>query len=546
MSADVPPQTPATILIVDDERGIVNALRRSLGRLGFHVLCAESGEAALALLGDRGGPGGEGGLPQVVLSDYRMPRMDGVSFLARVKERWPTIQRVLITGFADLDAIERAVNEAGIYRFVNKPWEELRLLSTVRSAVEQWQAVDENRRLLTALADHNRRLEEAVQARTAELSEAQRLLEGSFDAIEHPLMVIDAGYGIRRANRALLQHLGLPSRPASSPVPGTCHELRARSPFALPRTPEGPCVDCPVAQTRQDGRPAEAEWALEAGSLALRSFPLDALTVCLYRDVTQERDTARQLALTDRMAAIGQLAGGVAHEVNNPLSGILAFAQLLLRDGVSGTGGAGGEPAGGAAAPIGPAEAREYLGEIESAALRCKKTVEHLLRFSRQAARDEIGPVDLNALVREALPLIEHQYALRGVRVRCALDPELPEVLGSGAQLQQVLMNLLSNAFDATWQHLRGRPGGGVIEVITACAEGAALLRVRDQGAGLDEAEQARLFLPFYTTKPEGRGTGLGLSVAYGIVTDHGGIIRAYNLPEGGAEFLVVLAGHPG
>lgn len=540
MSAAAPPPTTPTILIVDDERSIVNALRRSLGRLGFHVLCAESGEAALALLGEivgREGAGSDGGhgLPQVVLSDYRMPRMDGVSFLAQVKERWPAIQRVLITGFADLEAIERAVNVAGIYRFVNKPWEELRLLSTVRSAVEQWQAVDENRRLLTALEDHNRRLEEAVQARTAELTQAHRLLSGTFDAIEHPLMVIDEGYRIRRANRALLQHLGLPADSMSSFMPETCHELRARSPFALPRTPEGPCIDCPVAQTRQDGRPAEAEWTLSAGSLALRSFPLDALAVCLYRDVTKERDTARQLALTDRMAAIGQLAGGVAHEVNNPLSGILAFAQLLLRDGVSGP-----------SATIGPAEAREYLGEIESAALRCKKTVEHLLRFSRQAARDEIGPVDLNALVREALPLIEHQYALRGVRVRCALDPDLPEVLGSGAQLQQVLMNLLSNAFDATWQHVRGRPGGGVIEVITACAEGAAVLRVLDQGAGIDEAEQARLFLPFYTTKPEGRGTGLGLSVAYGIVTDHGGIIRAYNRPEGGAEFLVVLAGHSG
>jgi signal transduction histidine kinase len=382
---------------------VLVTLRRSLQRHGFEVLLCESGEEALAQLGALGEPA----LPQVVLSDHRMQGMDGVTFLAQVRARFPTIQRVLITGFADLDAIERAVNEAGISRFLNKPWEDVNLLSTVRSALEQWQVRDENRRLLAALEDHNRRLEETVAERTQALVQA-----------------------------------------------------------------------------------------------------------------------TQRLALADRLAAIGQLAGGVAHEINNPLSGILAFAQLLLRDLQAGT--------------LDPGEELEFLGEIEAAALRCKKIVEHLLRFSRQAQRDEVRPLSLNVLVEEAVPLIEHQYAVRGVRLRCTLDPALPEVSGSGARLQQVLLTLLSNAFDATLLQ-KGGGGGGQIEVTTRALPGAAQLIVRDEGPGIDADSRPRLFSPFFSTKPEGRGAGLGLAVSYGIVTEHRGTIEARDAAAGGAEFTVTL-----
>ena len=114
---------------MDDEQAIRSALRRALQRFGYEVLTAEGGEAALELLGAPGAV-----LPQVVISDQRLQHMDGVTFLTRVKERWPIVQRVLLTGFADVENIERAVNEAGIYRFLSKPWEDVSLLGTVRSA----------------------------------------------------------------------------------------------------------------------------------------------------------------------------------------------------------------------------------------------------------------------------------------------------------------------------------------------------------------------------------------------------------------------------
>ncbi|MCS6913894.1 MAG: response regulator [Myxococcales bacterium] len=503
------------VLIVDDERGVLSTLRRALGRHGFETLLCESGAEALEQLAALSPES----LPQVVLSDNRMPGMDGVTLLSHIRARWPTIQRVLITAYADLDALERAINEAGIYRFLNKPWEHVNLLGTVRSAIEQWEAVEENRRLLQALEDYNRRLEEAVAVRTQQLREEQRLWEQTFDAIADPLMVIDEDDRIQRSNWALRSHLGL----EQDPVGQRCHELRASSRFALPRSQAGPCAGCPAAHTRSTGEPAEAELTGEAGTLVVRTFWLGRLTVCAYRDVTREREAARQLALADRLAAIGQLAGGVAHEINNPLSGVLAISQLILRDLQTGT--------------LDMVELKELLREIESASLRCKRIVDHLLRFSRQAQRDEVRPVGLNALVQEALPLLEHQYALRGVRIVCTLDPHLPDVLGSPAQLMQVLLTLLSNAFDATQQQRRD----GEIQILTQAADGKVMLRVRDQGTGIDERSLPQLFLPFFSTKPEGRGTGLGLAVSYGIVTDHGGKLEVHNLAGGGAEFVVTL-----
>lgn len=511
------PHRPLRVLLVDDERGVLVTLRRALGRHGFETLLCESGAEALEQLAALDPES----LPQVVLSDNRMPGMDGVTLLSQIRARWPTIQRVLITAYADLDALERAVNEAGIYRFLNKPWEDVNLLGTVRSAVEQWQVVEENRRLLQALEDHNRRLEEVVAVRTQQLREEQRLWEQTFDAIADPLMVIDEDYRIQRSNRALRSHLDL--KEDQDPMGQRCHDLRASSQFALPRTQAGPCAGCPAAHTRSTGAPGEADLNGTTSALVLRTFSLGRLTVCAYRDVTREREAARQLALADRMAAIGQLAGGVAHEINNPLSGVLAISQLILRDLQSGT--------------LDMAELGELLREVEAASLRCKRIIEHLLRFSRQAQRDEVRPVGLNALVQEALPLLEHQYALRGVRITCTLDPHLPEVLGSPARLMQVLLTLLSNAFDATQQQRRD----GEIQILTHAADGRVMLRVRDQGSGVDERSLPQLFLPFFSTKPEGRGTGLGLAVSYGIITDHRGTLEVRNLPGGGAEFLVSL-----
>jgi two-component system, NtrC family, sensor kinase len=367
------------------------------------------------------------------------------------------------------------------------------------------------------------------------VSLAKRQWEKTFDAISDPLMIIDADYVIRRANLALADDLGI----AIQRVVGRkCYEVRQQSRQAFPGDRGQPCKGCPVPEARQRVDPRDGDMQSQAGRLyRLRAYPLDdtgahgapapgpapaPLMVCSYRDVTDERDLTRQLMSAEKLAAIGRLAGGVAHEINNPLGGILAFAQILLREKCTAE------------------EQLEYLHEIEKSAFRCKEIVESLLRFSRQSPRPQQRvPLSLNDVVREALGVAKHKYAVRDVEITCALEQPLPLVLGNANQLEQVLVNLLANAFDA----ISTRPGPlrGAIEVSTASAETAVEMRVSDSGVGIDEAHLAQIFDPFFTTKEEGKGTGLGLAVSYAIIREHGGRITGRNQPGGGALFAVTL-----
>ncbi|MBI4508804.1 MAG: response regulator [Deltaproteobacteria bacterium] len=512
---------PARFLLVDDEDAVLRSLRRFLARDGFEVEVATSAELALEIL--------EGGfVPHVIISDFRMPGVDGVMFLREVRERWPRVQRVLMTGFADIQAIESAINDSKIYRFVAKPWDEAGLLATVRSAVEQWELEEENMHLQQLTQEQNRQLvaanrdlEGKINERTSALSRAKREWEVAFDAIVEPLMIVDRDFRIVRANLALAAHFGREIRQ----VPGNaCHELRASSPHRLPRGEDGSCVGCPVKEARSKGNAVlvELETTSERTySLGAFPFPDDEVrggVVCRYQDLTEQRAMARQLAQADKLAAMGLLAGGVAHEINNPLGAILAFAQLLRREIVE------------------PEERDDYMREIEESAVRCKEIVERLLRFARQAKRDERRACSFNDVVLEASFLIEKSYLKSGVTLVRDLAPDLWPISGNANELSQVLLNLITNARDAM-------PSGGTIRVRTRNleADNAVELWVADTGEGMPPNVVKRIFDPFFTTKEEGKGTGLGLAVSYGIVRDHRGRITVRSRPGEGTEFSVVL-----
>ena len=301
-----------------------------------------------------------------------------------------------------------------------------------------------------------------------------------------------------------------------------CFEARAESQQAFLGGAGLPCDGCPVADAQRARTARDGEVRSKAGRThILRAFPLldeeVPMTVCSYHDVTEEREMARQLASTEKLAAIGRLAGGVAHEINNPLGGILAFAQILQREEVTAE------------------ERRDYVGEIERSALRCKAIIESLLQFSRQAPQIKRRVLSLNDLVRDAVRLMEPKISARpGVRVHLDLAAELRPILGDANQLQQVVVNLLGNAFDSMISD-------GDIYISTLGQGSVVLLSIADAGSGIAREHMANLFDPFFTTKEEGKGTGLGLSVSYAIVQEHGGRILALNRPTGGAEFVVML-----
>ncbi len=334
--------------------------------------------------------------------------------------------------------------------------------------------------------------EEKMDDRTVVLvSVAKRQWERTFDAISEPLMIIDSDYTIRRANLALADDLGV----AIQRVVGRkCHEVRTESRQAFPREEgAGQCQGCPVPEAKQKGAAHDGELrSLRGRVYRLRAYPLDdeatPLTVCSYHDVTEEREMTRQLSNAEKLAAIGRLAGGVAHEINNPLGGILAFAQILLREEVT------------------TDERKEYLSEIEKSALRCKAIVESLLRFSRQSPQVQRRPLSMNEVVREALQFANYKYAVRDVEIACQLAEKLPAVLGNANQLEQVLVNLLSNAFDSI-TNVR-RQSRGRIDITTVVRDGWVELEVADTGAGIEEAHMARSSI--HSSRPRKRARGRG------------------------------------
>jgi two-component system, NtrC family, sensor kinase len=236
----------------------------------------------------------------------------------------------------------------------------------------------------------------------------------------------------------------------------------------------------------------------------------------------KDRDSAlkvaqEQLVQSEKMAAFGQLGAGIAHEVKNPLAGILGFAQLSLRSVESGS-------------PL-----HNNLATIEKETKRCKLIIDNLLKFARQE-KVTYSPVDINTVVEDAAAIVDHQLGLNKVKLDKQLAPMLPAIFGNGNQIEQVLINMMINAQQA----MEGRPGN--IWLSTALIDDQKVqVRIKDDGPGIPREIQVKIFEPFFTTKAAGKGTGLGLSVSYGIIKDHKGDIELLSEVGVGTEFIITF-----
>jgi two-component system NtrC family sensor kinase len=243
--------------------------------------------------------------------------------------------------------------------------------------------------------------------------------------------------------------------------------------------------------------------------------------VVVMTDITDSAELRDKLVHAEKMAAVGQLVSGVAHEVNNPLTAILGFADLLLEN------------------PDLPSTAIKDLRVILQEAQRTKQIVQNLLSFARQMPPQR-NPVQLNLILRRTIQLRSYDFNSHGVDIVEHLDEGLPDVIGDAHQLQQVFLNILNNAYDAV--HEIGRPAR--IEIMTTKAGDAVEVSFCDNGYGISHPD--RIFDPFFTTKEVGKGTGLGLSICYGIVKEHGGEILCHNNTDGqGATFIVRFPAAP-
>jgi len=246
----------------------------------------------------------------------------------------------------------------------------------------------------------------------------------------------------------------------------------------------------------------------------------DEEVLCLIRDVTDQKMLQEQLIQSEKMSAIGQLVSGVAHELNNPLAGISAFAQLLLAEKRF------------------PPDQRTAAETIYSEARRASRIVQNLLTFARQHKAEKV-PTQLNQVLDDTLELRGYELRVRGIDVRREYDESIPETMADAHQLQQVFLNLITNAEQAMEQ--REGQHHHRLTVRTRLSTEAIRIEVEDTGPGIPPNLIERIFNPFFTTKPTGSGTGLGLSISLGIVREHEGRIWAENAPQQGARFVVEL-----
>jgi two-component system NtrC family sensor kinase len=245
-------------------------------------------------------------------------------------------------------------------------------------------------------------------------------------------------------------------------------------------------------------------------------------TVGIIKNITDLKGAQRNLVQAEKLSAIGEVVSGVAHELNNPLAGVLGFAQLLMGKGMD-------------------AGQKRSVDRILESALRCQKIVQNLLAFSRRHPSEK-ECLSLNRLVEKALDLKAYQLKVNNLQVVKKLDPDLPKTMLDGNQIQQVLLNVINNAQHAMVHHR----GYGTLTVTATLRSGRIVLEVADDGPGMRSEILGRIFDPFFTTKPVGEGTGLGLSVSYGIVKDHGGRIWGTSIPGTGTTIHIELPIHAG
>lgn len=343
--------------------------------------------------------------------------------------------------------------------------------------------------------------------------QAKEQWEKAFDAIVDPVAIVDRAGIVVRANLGLAEVLGLP------------FERLLRAPYAeLLGPPLGGARD-PIAEALSGGQPRthEARFGKLPGLHQVTTSPYrnDAGelqgVVVIIKDVTSQKEQQERLLRAARLADVGLLAGGVAHEINTPLASIALRAESLLK---------AAESPELLAVPAFKNFPR-YLKTIDEEIFRCKKIIGGLLEFSR-VRKLETRSVDLNALAERAHDLVGHQLKLKQVTLELKLAPQLPLIRGDDSQLRQALIALLMNSLDAT------SPGGRIEVATRREAEAGVVLSVTDNGAGIRPEHLDKIFNPFFTTKPVGQGTGLGLAMCHGIVASHSGDIRVESKPGAG------------
>ncbi|RJR40918.1 MAG: response regulator [Desulfobacteraceae bacterium] len=504
------------VLLIDDDEGVRRVTSIILADAGYCVLAAESGQSGLKLCKEES--------PQIVITDIRMPGMDGMEVLRTVKKEDPDKEVIVVTGFGEMAAAVSAL-QLDASDFITKPIGTDALLIALERAKKRYSTRKE-------LQAYTALLEERWVSTADELAKAihyrENLIESSIDGI----------LGSDREGRIVIYNQSIENilRYPKEMVIGKMHFTDLFPPGGVESFKEA------LDSERYGGRHRlflyETNLSGQGGQkvpVQLSASVLFEVTneigmVCFIRDLRRLRMMEEQFAdqerllHQDKMITLGRLSASVVHEINNPLAGILNYLRLMIKILDRGT------PNHEQMEKFG-----RYLELAESETGRCSRMVSSLLAFSRKT-ETEFKEIDICELLERCIMLSRHKLDLQGIRIENSVEPDIPRIRGDFNQIQQCLVNLIFNAVDAM-------PEGGTLTI--ACArdryKNGLEVRVTDTGCGISREDLPLVFDPFYTTKKEGKGLGLGLSTVQGIIERHKGKITVESEKGKGTTFFIRL-----
>jgi two-component system, NtrC family, sensor kinase len=493
-------------------------------RMALMLAAGEPGEGGDDPLGDYASIGDYGFAQRVPTLSRRssmMSRLDGGHTVA--------LDDPIAAARFRAEEVE-AWRDAGIYYFVPCAFEGRTIAVLALSRKETDEPFNsEDLGLLTAVAGQvataieNGRLYRQLHLKAEELGRMREFNENILESLDNGLVVFDADEKIVRWNRALEEFYGVAREAAVGCRLGDLFDAPFVEALRAARQdhPYGATLHRVPLSSRDSNMP---RLLVNATEVPLQNTAGDDGLVgmlMIIEDITDRVQLEEQLQISEKMASLGLLAAGVAHEVNTPLTGISSYTQMLL-EGAD------------------PADPKTVLLEkIERQTFRAAKIVNGLLNLSRPGSTsNERVEVDLNAVITDVFSLLEHQFAVGSIKVRRELAASPMTVLGIEHQLQQVFLNLFLNARDAM-------PSGGWLSVATRLQDDRVIAEVADTGSGIPSEQIARIYDPFFTTKAIGRGTGLGLSITYGIVREHDGTILCDSAVGHGTRFTMALPQAP-
>jgi signal transduction histidine kinase len=523
------------ILVVDDDREMLDFLSDQLGSRGFQVTTAQSGGHAIELVRrDRF---------DLVICDLKMPLMDGIACMESISQSHPTVQVIMISGEATIDNAVNAVKR-GAYDFLQKPVQMERLLYLIEKASlkekleTMTQAYYKSRSILSQL-DLGEMLDPAMRYATPFFHASH----GCWTVLENGRPKIVSSFGLdtgftntalavaaaafREARRDRRSHLvtgGLANHALFREAPGAAAihssiviplyvENEPDSVFILNRTTGGPDFDS-----------SEMREAAHFAERLCQTIETSRLHLSLDRKMSELRQTYSDLEASktllhqkEKLAQLGTLIAGVAHEINNPLSIVMGYADLLLSSDET------------------PVASKEHLELILGEAERCRNMVQEMLTYA-QARKPQFRWLEAHKWVEDCLKLLALDFAQHHVYV-CVEAPDEPlGFAGDPDQLKQVLLNLLRNAAQA----MAGQKDKHVWIELGATGEKISV-RVHDNGPGIAPENLSRIFQAYFTTKKNGEGTGLGLSLTADIIQAHHGKISVESRPHEGTLFLIEI-----